>query len=196
MTVGRPQRNTRDVRGSLIEAASALLIEVGDPSMVSVSAIVKRAGCTPPALYHHFGSKDGLLREACIRELDTLATQIEIAAEGHDCVEALIVRAEAYFDFASTFPAAYRVLFMGQADGPSAADDLEPGKGLMDLVAAVEGCLPPFRQSEAFDISFSLWGIMHGLAAIHVTNPMIPHEYVRSVLSRSVEALAEGFTLE
>ncbi len=196
MTLGRPKRNSRDVRGSLIEAASALLIEAGDSSLVSVSAIVKRAGCTPPALYHHFGSKDGLLREACIRELNVLADQIEITAAAHDCVEALIVRAKAYFDFASSSPAAYRVLFMGRADGPSAADDHEAGKGLKDLIAAVERCLPPTRRSEALDISFSMWGVMHGLAAIHVSNPIIPHEYIRSVLARSVRSLAEGFSLE
>ena len=42
-----------------------------DPAAVSVQAICDRAAVRPPSLYHHFGSKDGLVAAA----VDALATQ-------------------------------------------------------------------------------------------------------------------------
>lgn len=192
---GRPRRDTRDVRNELIGAAVELLSEVDDPAAVSVADLVDLAGCTPPSLYHHFASKDELLRIAAEGHMSVLGADINRAAAGHHGVEALVVRAAAYLDFAIAEPSMYRILFMGYPDGPSSADDLEPGSALVDLADAVRVCLPAERSEEALGIAFGLWAIMHGLSAIHVSNPVIPIEIVRDTLEKSVKAFARGHNL-
>ncbi|MFG3206727.1 TetR/AcrR family transcriptional regulator [Streptomyces sp. NPDC048192] len=56
-----PVRDTADgARRRIIEAAVELL-ESGGPAAVSTRAVAAAAGMQPPAIYRHFGDKDGLL---------------------------------------------------------------------------------------------------------------------------------------
>lgn len=49
--------------GPILEAAVDLLAQSG-PSGMTINEICKRAGVKPPAIYYHFGSKDGLIGAA------------------------------------------------------------------------------------------------------------------------------------
>lgn len=190
---GRPLKNTRDGKAELVEATAQLLMEATDSETISVAAIVERAQCTPPVLYHHFADKNDLLRVAAASILDAVSAKIDAAASAvADPVESLLIRASAYFDFADATPAAYRVLMMGGPRGPASADSIEPGSGLADLIAAVEAALTAERSDEAFGVSFGLWGIMHGLSSIHVSNPVIPSDFVRDTLDQCVRAYLRG----
>ncbi|MFI6876322.1 TetR/AcrR family transcriptional regulator [Streptomyces sp. NPDC050400] len=57
-----PSRDTTDnsPRRRIVEAAVELL-ESGGPEAVSTRAVAAAAGVQPPAIYRHFGDKDGLL---------------------------------------------------------------------------------------------------------------------------------------
>lgn len=178
----------------MLTAALELLAQHQRPDDVSVAAIVRRADCHPPALYHYFADKDSLLRAACIAALDDLADRMERAATtATDPLAALERRAGAYLDFAFENPAVYRVLFMGPPAGPASADhDLQPGRGLRDLSTAVERCLPLERQGESLPVAFGVWASMHGLASLHLSNAAIPRDSIRATLVRSVHALLTG----
>lgn len=54
------RETTADPRRRIIEAAVELL-ESGGPGAVSTRAVAAAAGMQPPAIYRHFGDKDGLL---------------------------------------------------------------------------------------------------------------------------------------
>lgn len=51
---------TGDNRGRILDLAIAA-IDSGGEAAVRVNDIVAEAGVTPPALYHHFGSREGLV---------------------------------------------------------------------------------------------------------------------------------------
>ena len=63
-------------RQRLIDATVALVCERGWAG-TSVGAICKAAGAVKTALYHHFGSKDGLLRALIDRNTDVWVAEID-----------------------------------------------------------------------------------------------------------------------
>src|ERR1700680_1614434 len=52
--------NTGQTRDRLLLAAAELMHQSGEPT-VSTRAVCERAGVEAPTLYHHFGSKQGLI---------------------------------------------------------------------------------------------------------------------------------------
>lgn len=68
-----------DNRARLLDAALQLFAARGYDA-VGVQEIVESAGLTKPSLYHHFGSKHGVLRELVDRRGDMLLNIVERAA--------------------------------------------------------------------------------------------------------------------
>lgn len=68
-----------DTRTRLLDAALTLFADRGYDA-VGVQDVVEAAGCTKPTLYHHFGSKRGLLEELGRVHGERLAREIEQAA--------------------------------------------------------------------------------------------------------------------
>ena len=56
-------RQPSPVRSSILEIAVALLDELGEAG-IRTSQIADLAGVSVPALYHHFGNREGLIEEA------------------------------------------------------------------------------------------------------------------------------------
>jgi AcrR family transcriptional regulator len=72
----------------LLDAAIVSMDAEGEAGL-RVDAVVAEAGVTIPVLYHHFGSREGLVRAAHVarisRALDTILTNVAIAlADVHD----------------------------------------------------------------------------------------------------------------
>jgi AcrR family transcriptional regulator len=99
-----------DTRADILNAALNLFAGRGYDA-VGVAEVCDVAGITKPTLYHHFGSKQGLL-DALVDEQGSplLAAQAEAAAYTRDLVFTLerVVRAE--FDFAVRHRAFERML--------------------------------------------------------------------------------------
>jgi len=53
-------KNSPNAYGPILEAAVALLAQAG-PAGMTINEICRRAGVKPPAIYYHFGSKEGLV---------------------------------------------------------------------------------------------------------------------------------------
>lgn len=80
---------------------------------VGVQQIVEAAGVTKPTLYHHFGSKLGLLKALLARRIEGFDTALGQAAEyRHDITLNLTLMARVTFAFARTEPALCRLLLM------------------------------------------------------------------------------------
>jgi AcrR family transcriptional regulator len=127
MYVYRPEEGRRSqaerraaTRGALLGAARELFAAEGY-SGVSTEALVRRAGVTRGALYHHFADKRDLFR-ALVEELEGELEEmvLGVAREAHersgDAGEAFAAGFDAFLD-ACARPEFGRVLFV---DGPSA----------------------------------------------------------------------------
>ena len=69
-----------DNRARILDLAVAA-IDAGGEAAIRVNHIVAEVGCTPPVLYYHFGSRDGLVIAAQV-ERYTRQTRSDVAAIG------------------------------------------------------------------------------------------------------------------
>jgi AcrR family transcriptional regulator len=84
-------------REAHLDAALAQLQEKGTLAGLNLREVADAAGVTPANIYHLFGSRQGLLREALRRESDHLQAPLAVAAE-KDFVERRLLMFDAILD--------------------------------------------------------------------------------------------------
>jgi AcrR family transcriptional regulator len=195
-----PRGHGDRLRGSLMDAARELLLELGDQDKLSVRAVTARAGVTPNALYLHFADKDALLTAVMIATYQELRSflQAALAPEG-DPIAQLRAYGRAYLQFAEQRPGIYRVAFMTKIrDGvPVPARGAPTGQdegvdAFNDFLEIVTRCLPdgpdPFTQSAY------IWTALHGYVTLRQAIPTFPWpaeaDYVERMIQVHIEAPA------
>jgi AcrR family transcriptional regulator len=152
---------TATTRTALIDAARALFARQGF-AQTGTPDIVRTAGLTRGALYHHFADKTAVFDAVVHAEADALAREIASAtADTVDPLEALMVGADAYFA-AIRVPGRARLLLidgpavlgvarMREIDRQTGGDSLRAG--LADLLAEPADDLEALAESlsAAFD---------------------------------------------
>lgn len=136
------QRSTQ-TRQTLLEAARSLFVEKGFAA-TSTPELVKRAGLTRGALYHHFRDKSDVLYAVLEEEARQVAEEIEKAAPANvSPVEALRDGSIAYLD-AMAYPGRTRLLLV---EGPAALGavrmaEIDEGHAAASLREGLEDAMP------------------------------------------------------
>lgn len=113
--MARQAERIEATRGAILAAAGELFGSQGYFA-TSVDEIAARADVAKGAIYHHFGSKEGLFETVFEATTVGLAAEVASAAgAATDIWDALAVATSAYFDACSTGPTAQIVL----KDGPA-----------------------------------------------------------------------------
>ncbi len=144
--------------GDILQAALELFSQKGFAA-TSVREIVLRAGVTKPALYYHFGSKEGLLRAIVDQGFDELDEVVrQKVAQAADARDALVKFLEASFEIASRKPQLasliYQVIF-GSETSPGGIDVSTIAQRNRDVVMGVihraveDGLIRPERAEKA-----------------------------------------------
>jgi AcrR family transcriptional regulator len=179
---------------ALIAVARELFAERGYAG-VGTEEIVKRAGVTRGALYHHFrGGKEELFRAVLVQiSAETMQRVIAEASKTDDPWEELVLGSEAFLD-ASMRPDVQRIMLV---DGPSVlgwdvwrAIDTDHGLGLLE--AAVQNAMDAGRlqQGSATAVAHVLSGALDE-AAMVVARAEDP-EAARAEMGLTVRRLLEG----
>lgn len=206
--VGRPPSRSPDhqpipVREALLAAARRQLETNGDPAAVTVASVVAEAGCTPPALYHYWPTRDLLLRETCERGWTAFRQSQERAVQTlPGPVERIRSRGRAYLTFALERPALFRVLFMTAPPDAEPSPDRSPagpavggvGAALNDLIGDVTAAIGEglIVADDPLLIALTLWSTVHGVAALPVATPALPDETAFAVFEQAHDALLRG----
>lgn len=198
MTPAELKRRVRARRGEgqklkehILAAAEQLLLETGDEDAVSIRAVAKKVGVTPPSIYIHFPDKAELIFQVCDKLFRDLDERFEAAAAGvDDPLESLMLRGKTYVQFGLEHPEHYRIMFMNNPG--STPDRYKAGMGQGDgafghLVEAVQRCidggaLPP---QDPLNAAIALWVTAHGITSLLLAKPHFPWPDDR-------EALIEG----
>ncbi|CAN0655855.1 Transcriptional regulator [Nitratireductor aquimarinus] len=114
-----PRRSNRerseDTRDRLIEAARRLFVEKSYAE-TGTPEIVREAGVTRGALYHHFADKQALFAAVAEREAESVAREIETGALDTTSATAALIDGGAAYLNAMTHPGRTRLLLL---DGPA-----------------------------------------------------------------------------
>ncbi len=195
------RRPRGQLRQDILETVIELLIGTGDVDSVSIDSVVERVGCTPPALYYYFPTKTDLLRQACEVEFQRLGDHIEADVAGlpGGSVLQLVRRGHALLHWASDHPALYRILFMGTGR-TAVVTDADPGQdpSLRALAANIEAAMDDglIKPQDVQVLTLTLWGTVHGFAALAVSFPMIPIPELRASMRLAMKAIGDQMLTE
>lgn len=184
----RAPRGSGDLlRDEILDAATELLLEIGQAKAVSIRSVAQRVGVTPPSIYLHFEDKDALLDAVSARYLEKLDQEMQLAAIAQPST-AKVLRAQglAYVRFATQTPELYRIATMGEWRSGSDVDAALASsafKHLCDTVQALmnEGIYPP---GDPTTVALQLWSAAHGVAAMLIAKPHLPFGDVEAFVDR------------
>ncbi|MCW3012846.1 MAG: TetR family transcriptional regulator [Solirubrobacterales bacterium] len=179
-------------RGSLLEAALRQLEERG-PAALRVRDLAAAAGQSTMGVYHHFGSKQGLLEQLYLHGFERLGQRLGTVPDDGRGREDLLAFALAYRAFALEHEALYGLMFERATPDfvPSDASRLA-GLATFEALAVRIARWRPAAADPAADAHL-VWAAMHGLVTIELMHarwggPIVAHlqgapeqHYVRAV---------------
>jgi AcrR family transcriptional regulator len=174
-----PVPSPASTRETLLETALRLLEERG-PGALRVRDLAAAAGQSTMGVYHHFGSKQGLLEQLYLHGFERLAARLDSVSSGAGEREELLEFALAYRGFAVDNEALYGLMFERAAPDfiPSDASRLA-GLATFDMLAARLAAWKPASTEPAADAHL-VWATMHGLVTIELMHarwggPLVAH---------------------
>ena len=189
-----------DLRAALIQAADALIAEGGIETF-SLRAAAQRAGVSPAAPAHHFGSAKGLLTEVALLAYARVDRYLQEAGHADDAVADVRALSLAFITFVLDHPGHFRLMFRNDLvnrDDPRFAEtSRKPGMRLGLAVLAYHGkfAVDPDRFEDAADLLCGL-ATLHGLAhlileekAAHFFREATSRDFVQQELPRVLARL-------
>ena len=189
-----------DLRAALIRAADELIAEGGIETF-SLRAAAQRAGVSPAAPAHHFGSAKGLLTEVALLAYERIGQSLDRVGHSEDPVADVRAVCLAIVIFAVDYPGHFRLMFrndlVNRADPRYSPTSRKPGMRLGMALAAYQGKteLDLDRFEDAADL-FGALATVHGLAhlvlaekAPHFFEHATSRDFVEKDLPRVLERL-------
>ena len=193
----RPRARKGDgdrLREEILAATERLLIRTGDQDAVSIRAIAKAVGVTPPSIYLHFADKAELIFAVCAQHFVALDEAIETAArDATDAIDELRLRGKAYVRFGVEHPEQYRILFMSR---PSAMPDAWTPETVLENAAfthhleAVQRAFPSV--ADPYLVAIALWTTVHGVVSLLISQPDFPWPDLDALLDHLLDTQGRG----
>lgn len=161
-----------DLRNTLLEAAVALIGEVG-PRAFTLREVARRAGVSHNAPYRHFDSRDDLLTAVALEGFDRLTRLMQkTLAPGKTPIEQLELCGCGYVDFALGWPNHLQVMF-DLAPAPHTHGQSHDPVGenafliLLNCIKAAQatGDLPA---GDPMLLALTAWSLVHGIAKLAI----------------------------
>ncbi len=177
------------LREEILQAVAELLVEKGNKDAVSIRAVAKRVGVSPPAIYLHFADKDELFYQCCRGGFQELSRRLEeAAATAGTVLERLEQMGRAYIDYALERGPQYQVLMAGGETGEISPELLEDDPGLRAFAVLVDTIGEGIEAGEIRTdhdpaaLAVAVWAAVHGAvmlllsrrAAEEATSPVMP----------------------
>jgi AcrR family transcriptional regulator len=205
---GSRKRNARGegqaLRGDIVSAARAILIEEGYESAVTLRGVARQVGIAPQSIYRHFATPEDIVQAVTIETFRELGRYIAAAKEGITVPrDRLITGCRAYMAFGIENPNLYGLLFSrnrllrGEEAAPATVgepDRRNPDQGSFGyLMADLRLCVGD-GTSEATDVlstAVQLWAAMHGFIMLRGNGYQFPWPDLARVEIELVSSIAK-----
>jgi AcrR family transcriptional regulator len=163
-----------NLREALLDAAQRLL-EAEGTSALALRRIAREVGVSHAASYHHFASREDLLRGLAERGFDRFGAALREAAASRPGADGFAEMGVAYVAFATRHPALFRLLFGPESAArhvhPEVAAAAQRAFGQLLSQAAAAG---PGGEAEIRRRALAAWSMVHGLASLLVDGQLKP----------------------
>lgn len=189
------------LRADILAAAERLLIETGDEAAVSIRAVAKAVGVTPPSIYLHFADKTELIFSVCQVHWTRFDDHLAAATAGvEDPVDRLRACGRAYLEFGLANPEHYRVLFMSKpTELPPDVDmgELMASGGFGHVSDAVgEAVAQGKLVGDPAYIVYQAWSMVHGIVSLHIAHDDMPWPDLEALLDHCMASMFRGLASE
>jgi AcrR family transcriptional regulator len=172
-----PRRSDPAIRTALIDAAARLLAQQG-PQTLSTRRIAAETGTSTMAVYTHFGSMSGLVREIVTEGFLRLQGFLTRVAATDDPVADMALLGRAYRQAAVANANLYAVMFGGEsvAGFELTEEDRQHGRyAMVDVIECAGRCLSAgrFAAADPALITHQMWIATHGLVTLEIGGYLI-----------------------
>lgn len=166
MKTKRARYHHGELKSALIAAASDIIREQGIEGF-SLREAARRAGVSPGAPAHHFGTTKGLLTEVALTGYAELGAYLSRPRPTGNPASDIAAICEAYIQFALDHPGMFRLMFRNDlVDRTDPRYESSTKAAFQPFSAAADS----YRQTEGMDqmeeraAIFALWSAIHGMA--------------------------------
>ncbi len=159
-------------REQIIKCACDLYLSDGIEGF-SMRKLAKCVGCTAPALYRYYESKEEVIQDVVAEAYRQFTQYLYRALEGRTPIDRFTLAGKSYFDFAMEQPALYEIIYLPRellgadtVESPLADQACAIGQFWTDRVREMmdAGYL---KEGDPYEVSNTLWGHAHGLISIY-----------------------------
>lgn len=176
----------------LVQACTQMIATDGLAAF-SLRKVAQRVGIKAPSIYEHFASKEALLDEARRAAAAALNEALLAHCKGRGPRQRLLTTALAYLQFAEVQPALFALLFMQTPSRRRALEESpDANSPYAFLLARVNDFLGE-GQREGEILSFGIWSLVHGAAALRHTHLKAFSAPVVAGTRKNLEALLDGW---
>lgn len=190
-------------RETILKCACDLYLSDGIEGF-SMRKLARCVGCTAPALYRHYESKEEVIQEVVAEAYRQFTQYLYRALEGRTPTERFLLAGKSYLDFALEQPAFYEIIYMPREilgahspDSRVADQACAIGQFWADRVREMmdAGYL---KEADPFEVSTTLWGHGHGLISIYHRGllPASDEQQFRALVTESYIRVMEGLGTE
>jgi AcrR family transcriptional regulator len=181
-----------------IRRAALRLLEKAGPEAVTMRRVARSVGVTAMALYHHFETREALLRDVVDTEFGAFLQSLGAMPSYDDPQEQLMHALDAYLDYALTRPQIFDYVFSRpREDARRYPEDFRARRSitlnpLADSVAKWmdEGVL---ERDDVWEIALEIWAHAHGYVALYRARRFsLPPEDFKQLVHRSMRRLFHG----
>lgn len=179
----RRDREKATTRALILEAARELFTREGYAE-TSMRRLADAIGYTATTIYHHFKDKDALLNELCLNDFRALGEALRHMEQVPDPIDRIRIMGVNYVRFAMEHPQQFRFMFMVERPIPGPDEvRIDPAEdGYVFLKTAVTEAIAAGRFKKEHNdpelVSQVLWGVVHGIATIHLSKGHDHHPWV------------------
>jgi AcrR family transcriptional regulator len=181
------------LRNEIVDAAKRLLAAADRADDVPMRAVAETVGVTTPSIYLHFADKQELLGAVVadvFRVLDD--AMVEAAERETTPLGRLRAYGLAYVRFALEHREHYRLAMLDPKPNVE-VDKVLRSAAFAHMQSTVEECIDAgIFQGEPLDITFEMWAVAHGVAALMIAKPYLPFGAAEDFADRTLCAAALG----
>lgn len=157
----------------LVEVVKMLSEDGANPSTLSLRAVARRTGVTPPSVAHHFRDKAGLFAAIAAEGFELLHEELSrIAEEGGSFLDLGV----GYVRFATTHKGHFSVMYRPDLYGEDDEKVLEARRRDAELLFAHAGEIAedPDDPESTLTAGMAGWALVHGLATLWLDRNIPP----------------------
>lgn len=185
-----------DFRERLCAAAERLFAEQG-PQGASMRQLAAELGVSPMTPYRYFKDKDDILAAVRANAFDRFSDALETAyASSDDPLQGTAAVGDAYFHFALSNAAAYRLMFDLDQPTESNYPDLVRAseRSKLTMTAYVRGMVEAgFLEGDIDLMAHVFWASVHGLVSLYLAGKLTGAVDVETLRTESFRALSWAY---